>query len=102
MPGPATLKTLISYAKSCGIINSFNFLTKQSLNITKIATTRTPDKLITDLAEYKFINPTSNIKKINPHAKDKAMRECQTKVCKNAFSKQGFLCRENMKIFNFE
>ena len=65
IPGPATLKTLISYAKSCGIINSFNFLSKQALNITKIATTKQPDKLIADLAEYKFINPSSKLKKLH-------------------------------------
>ncbi len=65
IPGPATLNTLISYAKSCGIINSFNFLSKQALKITKIAKTKTPDKLIADLAEYKFINPSSKLKKLH-------------------------------------
>ena len=33
IPGPASLKTLISYAKSCGIGNSLRFLTKQAFNI---------------------------------------------------------------------
>jgi len=63
--GPATLKTLISYAKFCGIRDSFRFLSKQALSITKIATTKTPDKLIADLAEYKFINPSSKLTKLH-------------------------------------
>jgi len=63
--GPATLKTLISFAKSCGIMNSFRFLSKQALNITKIAATKTPDKLIADLAEYKFMNPASKLTKLH-------------------------------------
>ena len=45
IPGPATLKTLVGYATSCGIGNSIRFLSKQAMNITKLASTRTPDKL---------------------------------------------------------
>ena len=30
IPGPATLKTLLSYATSCGIGNSIRFLSKQA------------------------------------------------------------------------
>ncbi len=65
IPGPANLKTLLSYAKSCGINNSFKFLSKQAFNITKIALTKTPDKLIADLADYKFSNPSSKLKKLH-------------------------------------
>ena len=65
LPGPATLKTLIAYATSCGIGNSIRFLSKQAINITKIATTRTPDKIITDLAEYKIKNPCSKLVKLH-------------------------------------
>ena len=59
------LKRLVGYATSCGIGNSIRFLSKQAMNITKLAKTRTPDKLIADLADYKIIkfifkiNPTS-------------------------------------------
>ncbi len=63
--GPATLKTLISFAKSCGIMNSLRFLSKQALNIRRIAATKTPDKLIADLAEYKFMNPSSKLTKLH-------------------------------------
>ena len=65
IPGPANLKTLISFAKSCGIGNSIRFLSKQALNISKIASTSTPDKLINDLSIYKASNITSNFKKIH-------------------------------------
>ena len=65
IPGPATLKTLVGYAKSCGIGNSIRFLSKQAMNITKLATTRTPDKLISDLADYKEINPSSKLRKLH-------------------------------------
>ena len=65
IPGPATLKILFSYAKSCGIGNSIKFLSKQALNITKITTNNTPDKLIADLAEYKFSSPSSKLTKLH-------------------------------------
>tara|TARA_Y100001970_G_C14249165_1_gene870498 strand:- start:1709 stop:2605 length:897 start_codon:yes stop_codon:yes gene_type:complete len=68
IPGPATLKTLISYATSCGIGNSLRFLSKQALNITKLATSKTPDKLITDLAEYKQKNTSTKLTKLHFYA----------------------------------
>ena len=68
IPGPATLKTLISFATSCGISNSIRFLSKQLLNISKLATSKTPDKLIVDLAEYKQINPSSKLAKLHFYA----------------------------------
>ena len=68
IPGPATLKTLISFATSCGISNSIRFLSKQVLNISKLATSKTPDKLIVDLAEYKQMNPSSKLAKLHFYA----------------------------------
>ena len=68
IPGPATLKTLLSYATSCGIGNSIRFLSKQALNITKLATTRSPDKLIYDLARYKNEHKNTKLKKIHFYA----------------------------------
>jgi methylenetetrahydrofolate reductase (NADPH) len=68
LPGPATLKTLVGYATSCGIKNSIRFLSKQAMNITKLATTRTPDKLIADLADYKQENPDSKLTKLHFYA----------------------------------
>jgi len=68
LPGPATLKTLVGYATSCGIKNSIRFLSKQAMNITKLATTRTPDKLIADLADYKQEVPDSKLTKLHFYA----------------------------------
>ena len=68
IPGPATLKTLVGYAKSCGIGNSIRFLSKQALNITKLATTRTPEKLIADLSDYKELNSSSKLTKLHFYA----------------------------------
>ena len=59
---------MISYATSCGIGNSIRFLSKQALNITKLATARTPDKLITDLAIYRQENPSSKLEKLHFYA----------------------------------
>ncbi len=68
IPGPATLKTLIAYATSCGIGNSLRFLSKQAFNITKLATAKTPDKLIAELSLYKQENPTSKLEKLHFYA----------------------------------
>ena len=68
IPGPASLKTLVGYATSCGIGNSIRFLSKQAMNITKLATTRTPDKLIADLADYKEHNSSSKLAKLHFYA----------------------------------
>ena len=65
IPGPASLKLLVSYAKSCGIGNSIKFLSKQALNISKIATAKKPDKLIADLADYKFNSSSSKLAKLH-------------------------------------
>jgi len=48
-----------------GIGNSIRFLSKQALNISKIATTKKPDKLIADLAEYKFNSSSSKLAKLH-------------------------------------
>jgi len=53
LPGPATLKTLLIQAKTCGIGASIKFLNKQAKNITKLMMVNAPDKLIRDLAEYR-------------------------------------------------
>ena len=68
IPGPASIKTLINYARSCGIGNSLRFLTKQAFNLTKLATLNTPDKLIYDLANYVETNKSTNLKSIHFYA----------------------------------
>ena len=68
IPGPASIKTLINYARSCGIGNSLRFISKQAFNLTKLATLRTPDKLIYDLANYVHTNQSSNLENIHFYA----------------------------------
>lgn len=61
IPGLATLKTLIMHARACGIGASMKFLTKQARNVTKLMVVNTPDKLVTELADYCANNPSSGI-----------------------------------------
>jgi len=61
LPGLATIKTLIAYAKSCGVGNSMRFLTRQARNVTKLLSVSAPDKLVADLATYKAENPACGI-----------------------------------------
>ncbi len=57
IPGLATIKTLLNYAKACGIGNSMTFLKRQARNVTKLMTVSAPDKLICELADYKASDP---------------------------------------------
>ncbi len=68
IPGPASIKTLVNYARSCGIGNSLRFITKQAFNLTKLATLSTPDKLMYDLANYVSTNKSSNLENIHFYA----------------------------------
>ncbi len=68
IPGPASIKTLINYARSCGIGNSLRFISKQAFNLTKLATLSTPDKLIYDLANYIHTAEDTNLENIHFYA----------------------------------
>ena len=57
VPGLATIKTLLNYAKACGIGNSMMFLKKQARNVAKLMNVSAPDKLLVDLAHYKATDP---------------------------------------------
>ena len=57
VPGLATIKTLLNYAKACGIGNSMMFLKKQARNVAKLMNVSAPDKLLVDLAKYKATDP---------------------------------------------
>ena len=57
VPGLATIKTLLNYAKACGIGNSMMFLKKQARNVAKLMNVSAPDKLLVDLANYKAMDP---------------------------------------------
>lgn len=57
VPGLATVRTLLNYAKACGIGNSMTFLKKQARNVARLMNVSAPDKLLCDLARYKAADP---------------------------------------------
>ncbi len=61
VPGLATLKTLIQFAKSSGVGNSIRFLTKQARQVTRLLTVNAPDQLVRELAAYKAKDPKCGI-----------------------------------------
>ncbi len=65
VPGLATLKSLIGHSKACGIGASMKFLTKQAMNVAKLMTVNAPDKLVTDLATYKAVDPNCGITNVH-------------------------------------
>ncbi|MAH83171.1 MAG: metFprotein [Rhodospirillaceae bacterium TMED8] len=61
LPGLATIKTLLNFAKACGVGQSMNFLKRQGKNVAKLMTVSTPDKQMIDLARYKLEDPKCGI-----------------------------------------
>jgi len=52
IPGPSTLKTLMRFAKVCGVKASSTVLRKQGLNLSKLMFVNKPDKIIAELHGY--------------------------------------------------
>lgn len=65
IPGLATIKTLVTHAKACGIGPSSRFVFKQALNVAKLMTVSTPAKLISDLARYRATDPACGISNLH-------------------------------------
>lgn len=61
IPGLATIKTLLAHAQACGIGPSMRVITRQAANIAKLMTTRMPDKITRDLANYQANDPKCGI-----------------------------------------
>ena len=61
VPGLATIKTLLAHATACGIGPSMRVITRQAANIAKLMTTRMPDKMTRDLANYQANDPECGI-----------------------------------------
>lgn len=59
--GPATLRTLVSYATTCGVGPSMRVLTRQAGNLKALTTPTTPDRLVSALAAHKAAEPESLI-----------------------------------------
>ena len=56
IPGPASLKTLLRYAKVCGVKASSTVLKKQGLNLGKLLFVNNPDKMIEKLEGYQQLH----------------------------------------------
>jgi methylenetetrahydrofolate reductase (NADPH) len=65
VPGPATLKSLLGYARSCGVGNSMRLLTRQAGNLLKLAGLSYPDALITALARHRASDPGCRIEQLH-------------------------------------
>jgi methylenetetrahydrofolate reductase (NADPH) len=65
VPGPATVKTLLTYARLCGIGNSMRVLTRQGGNLLRLARLTHPDALITALARHRAAEPASRIERLH-------------------------------------
>jgi len=65
LPGLATIKTLLAHATACGIGPSMRIITRQAANIAKLMTTRMPDKITRDLANYQANDPACGINQVH-------------------------------------
>ena len=61
LPGLATVKSLLGYARACGVGPSMAFVKKQARNISRLMAVQAPDRIVRDLADYKARNPNSAI-----------------------------------------
>jgi methylenetetrahydrofolate reductase (NADPH) len=61
VPGPATVRSLLNYARLCGVGNSIRVLTRQAGNLFKLASLSYPDALIAALAWHRASDPGSRI-----------------------------------------
>ena len=52
IPGPSTIKTLMRFAKVCGVKASTKVLRKQGLSLSKLMFVNKPDKIISELSGY--------------------------------------------------
>jgi methylenetetrahydrofolate reductase (NADPH) len=65
VPGPATLRSLLSYARLCGVGNSMRVLTRQAGNLLKLASLSYPDALIAALARHRASDPGCRIQRLH-------------------------------------
>ncbi len=65
VPGPASLRGLIGFAKACGVGPSLRVLTRRATTLTKLAAVQTPDRLVAELAAYKAGDPDCSIEQVH-------------------------------------
>jgi len=55
--GPAKLQTMIKFSMACGVGASLRVLKRRAKDVTKLLLPFKPDQFLTELAEYKSLNP---------------------------------------------
>lgn len=65
IPGPATIKTLLNYARMCGVGNSMRVLTRQGGSLLRLAGLSYPDRLLTALAHHKADDSVTRIERLH-------------------------------------
>lgn len=65
IPGPATIKTLLNYAKMCGVGNSMRVLTRQGGSLLRLAGLSYPDRLLTALAHHQADDAATRIERLH-------------------------------------
>ena len=55
--GPAKLQTMIKFSMACGVGASLRVLKRRAKDVTKLLLPFKPDQFLTELAEYKALNP---------------------------------------------
>lgn len=65
LPGLAAVRTLLKYARDCGIGPSVQALTKRAARLTRLLTVSTPGDIIVKLAEHHRSRPQSQIANVH-------------------------------------
>lgn len=65
IPGPATIKTLLNYAKMCGVGNSMRVLTRRGGSLLRLAGLSFPDRLLTALAHHQEEDNATRIERLH-------------------------------------
>jgi methylenetetrahydrofolate reductase (NADPH) len=63
--GPAKITTLIKFAAMCGVGNSINFLKKNALSLTALATSHSPEGVVAPIERHVQTTPSTAIRQIH-------------------------------------
>lgn len=65
LPGVTTVRSLLAYARSCGIGPSVRTLTRRGGSLARLTAVRAPDGLLAALARHRMNHPASAIKRVH-------------------------------------
>lgn len=65
LPGLASIKTLLNFARVSGVGPSMRFLTRQAMNVHKLVMVSDPNKQLVGLAKYKATDPNCGIANVH-------------------------------------